>query len=162
MTFDVLGDLNWLAVIVAAIAYFAIGAIWYAPPVLGKTWMAAGGISPEQTQSQDGPGAAIYVVPLIGSVLSAIALGMLAEATGTDTLGEGLVLGVVVAIGFALAIALVTGDVRNDQAQADGLGCRERRVPHRRDPGRRRDHRSLAVKRGRAVRPRFEWVSGRP
>lgn len=108
MTFDVLGDLNWLAVIVAAIAYFAIGAIWYAPPVLGKTWMAAGGITPEQTQVQDGPGAAIYVVPLIGSVLSAIALGMLAEATGTDTLGEGLVLGVVVAIGFALAIALVT------------------------------------------------------
>ena len=33
---------------------------------------------------------------------------MLAAATGTDTLGEGLVLGAVVAIGFALSIAMVT------------------------------------------------------
>lgn len=31
MSFDVLGDLNWIAVIIAAVAYFAIGAIWYAP-----------------------------------------------------------------------------------------------------------------------------------
>lgn len=35
MSFDVLGDLNWLAVVVAAIAYFALGALWYAPPVFG-------------------------------------------------------------------------------------------------------------------------------
>ncbi|MGH9193045.1 MAG: hypothetical protein ACRDZ0_11320, partial [Acidimicrobiales bacterium] len=40
--------------------------------------------------------------------LSAIALGMLAEATSTDTVGEGLVLGIVAAVGFALAIAMVT------------------------------------------------------
>lgn len=106
MSFDTLGDLNWLAVIVGAIAYFAIGALWYAPPVFGKVWMAAGGLTQDQTSG--GPGAAIYAVPLIGSLLSAIALGMLAEATGTDTLGEGLVLGAVGAIGFALSIALVT------------------------------------------------------
>ncbi|MGH2539483.1 MAG: DUF1761 domain-containing protein [Actinomycetota bacterium] len=106
MSFDVLGDLNWLAVIVAAVAYFAIGAVWYAPPVFGEAWMAAGGITTEQTEG--GPGAAVYAVPLVGSLLSAIALGMLAEATGTDTLSEGLVLGAVVALGFALAISLVT------------------------------------------------------
>jgi len=106
MSFDTLGDLEWLAVIVAAIAYFAIGALWYAPPVFGNVWMAAGGITREQTEG--GPGAAVYAVPLIGSVLAAIAIGMLAEATGTDTLGEGLVLGAVVAVGFAFSIALVT------------------------------------------------------
>lgn len=43
MSFDLLGDLNWLAVLVAALAYFAVGALWYAPPVFGKTWAAAGG-----------------------------------------------------------------------------------------------------------------------
>jgi hypothetical protein len=41
VSFDALGDLNWPAVIVAALAYFAIGAVWYAPPVFGKAWMAA-------------------------------------------------------------------------------------------------------------------------
>ena len=43
MTFDFLSDLNWLAVFVAALAYFAIGAVWYAPGLFGRTWAAAGG-----------------------------------------------------------------------------------------------------------------------
>jgi hypothetical protein len=103
MSFDVLGDLNWLAVIVAALAYFILGAVWYAPPVFGNAWMRAGGVEmPEGYR----PGVGVYLVPLIGALLSAIALGMLAEATGTDTAGEGLVLGIVAALGFALAIVL--------------------------------------------------------
>lgn len=106
MSFDSLSDLNWLAVIVAALAYFAVGAVWYAPPVFGNMWMAAGGMTREQTE--EGPGPAIFAVPLVGSVLSSIALGMLAAVTGTDTLSEGIVLGFVVAIGFAFSIALVT------------------------------------------------------
>jgi hypothetical protein len=106
MSFDALNDLNWLAVIVAALAYFAVGAVWYAPPVFGNMWMGAGGTTREQ--ADEGPGPAVYAVPLIGSVLSAIALGMLAAVSGTDTLSEGIVLGFVAAVGFALSISLVT------------------------------------------------------
>jgi Protein of unknown function (DUF1761) len=106
MTFDAWNDLNWLAMIVAALAYFAIGAVWYAPPVFGAMWMAAGGMTRDQTEG--GPGAAVFAVPLIGSLLSALALAMLAVASGTDTLSEGIVLGFIMAIGFALAISLVT------------------------------------------------------
>ncbi|HEX6331896.1 MAG TPA: DUF1761 domain-containing protein [Actinomycetota bacterium] len=107
MSFDLLGDADWLAVLLAAVAYFVIGAVWYAPPVFGRAWMAAGGL-PDMRETGGGPGPAIYVVPLIGSALSAIALGMIAVATGTDTVGEGFVLGLVVGIGFAISIALVT------------------------------------------------------
>ena len=106
MTFDVLSDLNWLAVLVAALAYFAIGALWYAPPVFGKVWADAGGfVLPE---AGNRPSATIYLTPLIGSVLSAIALGMVAAASGTDTFQEGIVLGIVVAVGFAISISFVT------------------------------------------------------
>jgi hypothetical protein len=62
MTFDALGDLNWLAVIVAALAYFAIGAVWYAPPVFGKAWMAAGGMAMPEAGTRPSP--AIYLTPL--------------------------------------------------------------------------------------------------
>jgi hypothetical protein len=106
VTFDVLSDLNWLAVIVAAIVYFAVGALWYAPPVFGKVWSAAGGFSLPEPGSRPSP--AIYVTPLVGSILSAIALAMIAKASGTDTFKEGIVLGLVVAIGFAVSIAFVT------------------------------------------------------
>ena len=107
MSFDLLGDVDWLAVILGALAYFVIGAIWYAPPVFGKAWMAAGGI-PDMRGSGQSPGPAIYAVPLLGSILSAVALGMIALATATDTIGEGIVLGLIVGIGFAVSIAFVT------------------------------------------------------
>ncbi len=114
MSFELLGDVDWLAVILAALAYFVIGAIWYAPPVLGKAWMAAGGI-PDARESGQSPGPAIYAVPLVGSVLSAIALGMIALASVTDTIGEGVVLGLVVGIGFAISIALVTATFESNK-----------------------------------------------
>ena len=55
MSFDLLGDVKWLSVILAALAYFVIGAIWYAPPVLGKAWMAAGGIEMPADGQRPGP-----------------------------------------------------------------------------------------------------------
>jgi uncharacterized membrane protein len=113
VSFDVLSDLNWLAVLVAALAYFAIGALWYAPPVFGKAWMAAGGMSMPEAGTRPSP--AIYLTPLIGSLLSAVALGMLAKASGTDTLQKGIVLGLVVAIGFAVSIAFVTAQFESEK-----------------------------------------------
>jgi uncharacterized membrane protein len=74
--------------------------------VLGNRWLAAGG-QPDPAEG-DGPGAAVYAVPFVGSLLAAIALGMITEATRTDTVGEGIVLGLVVGIGFAVSIAAVT------------------------------------------------------
>ncbi len=111
MSFELLGDVNWLAVIVAAVAYFVLGAVWYAPPVFGKAWMAAGGIQ----MTGERPPPTIYVVPLVGSVLSAVALGMIAVASATDTVGEGIVLGLVVGIGFAISISLVTATFESNK-----------------------------------------------
>lgn len=113
MTFDSLSDLNWLAVLVAALAYFAIGAVWYAPPLFGKAWSEAGGLATPEPGTRPSP--AIYLTPLIGSVLSAVALGMLATATGTDTLQRGIVLGLVIAIGFAAPIVFVTAQFESEK-----------------------------------------------
>lgn len=38
---------NWLAVVLAALAGFVVGGIWYGP-VMGKKWMGAVGLSEEQ------------------------------------------------------------------------------------------------------------------
>jgi len=75
--------------------------------------------------SADGqrPGPAIYIVPLIGSLLSAIALGMFAVATGTDTIGEGIVLGLVVGVGFAISISLVTATFESNKPNAMAWGA---------------------------------------
>jgi Protein of unknown function (DUF1761) len=106
MTFDTLSDLNWLAVIVATIVFFALGALWYAPPVLGRTWQRASGAEMPEGQR---PGIAFYLGPLVTCFLSTVATAMLALTTATDTLGEAIVLGVVVGIGYAAAVAFVGG-----------------------------------------------------
>jgi hypothetical protein len=35
---DALSDVNWLAVIVATIAYFLLGAVWYSKSLFGTRW----------------------------------------------------------------------------------------------------------------------------
>ena len=38
MDFAYLSDLNYLAILVSAVAYWVIGALWYSPVLFGKIW----------------------------------------------------------------------------------------------------------------------------
>ena len=49
---------------------------------------------------------AFYVFPAVTCLVAVIAVALLAGATGTDTVSEGLVLGLVVGIGVAAAIII--------------------------------------------------------
>lgn len=106
MSFSVLGDLNWFAVIVATIVYFGLGGLWYAEFLFGKAWQKAMGWD---GNAPEGAGAGIYAVPLATCFVATLATAMLAAATGTDTLGEAIVLAVVVGIGLSASILAVTG-----------------------------------------------------
>ncbi|MGH2634981.1 MAG: DUF1761 domain-containing protein [Actinomycetota bacterium] len=106
MTFDTLGELNWLAVIVAAIAYFVLGSIWYAPPVLGRAWIESSGIQMPEGQR---PSPAIYLSPLLTCFVAAVATGMLVVGTRSNELTEGIQLGVVLGVGYALSITILGG-----------------------------------------------------
>lgn len=45
-----LSAINWLAVIVAAVAFFVLGALWYGP-VFGKAWQRGVGLTDEELKS---------------------------------------------------------------------------------------------------------------
>lgn len=93
MTFDVLADVNWLAVVVAAVVWFVLGAAWYIAPPIATRWARAGGIEIPEDQSPDPK---VFVLTLIVYAVVVLATAMLAVATGTDSAGEGAVLGAVV------------------------------------------------------------------
>lgn len=101
MSLDTLGELNWVAVLVAALAYWMLGAIWYARPVFGDSWMKAQGI---EMPEGEGPPLISMIGPLVGYFIVTIAVGMIAAASGTDTAAEGLALGLTMGIGVAGAI----------------------------------------------------------
>jgi hypothetical protein len=105
VSFAGFADLNWWAILVAAFVYFIFGAGWYNPSVLGKRWMRSIGWD---SGAQPRMGMVAYVGPLVAYLLIAVSLGLLAEATGTDTLLEGFILGLVVGLGIVTAIILVT------------------------------------------------------
>jgi len=99
MSFDVLSDVNYLAAVVAALVYFGIGAIWYAPPVLGKIWQQAVGLTQEQLR----PNPMIFVGTFIAYFLMAVTLAAIARSTGASDFADGLVLGLFVGIGIVAA-----------------------------------------------------------
>jgi len=88
---------NYLAVIVAAVVAIVIGFIWYAPQVFGTRWMAYLGT----TQAQLGqPGPAGIVTGVVASLVNAFVLAVLSLNLGGKTLTDGVMLGVIVWLGF--------------------------------------------------------------
>jgi ABC-type branched-subunit amino acid transport system permease subunit len=100
-----LSTINWLAVIVGTIIYFALGALWYSPALFAKPWQRSIGWDPAQQPPQQNP--MTYVVPFFAYLIMAIGMALLAGATGSDTFGEGVVLGLVVGVGFAAMHSVV-------------------------------------------------------
>jgi hypothetical protein len=106
VSFDVLSELNWLAVLVAAVVYYAIGALWFAPFVMGRPWQRSIGWDTNQTPPS--MTAITIALPLVAYLVAAIAVAMLSKATGSTEVSDAIVLGLVVAIGFAGSILAVT------------------------------------------------------
>lgn len=92
-----LGSINGWAVLVAAVVGYAIGAVWYAPPVFGKRWIAALGKSKEQFGDPVKP----MVVQFFLALVIAAVLAVVVVRFGAVTWVEGA------AIGFVLSVGLV-------------------------------------------------------
>ena len=95
MLFDYFGDLNWWAVIVAALAYWVLGAIWFSDAVMGKQWREASGLEDSYR-----PSAGQIVGNLVTWLVTAIALGLISHGIEAGNAGDGIVLGLVASIGF--------------------------------------------------------------
>ncbi|HWP00620.1 MAG TPA: DUF1761 domain-containing protein, partial [Methylococcus sp.] len=102
-----LGSVNWLAVIIGTVVYFALGALWFAPMTpIGRAWVKASAY--ESPTSGTRSTNLFYVFPLVSCFVMVTALALLAAATGVESIGEGIVLGLVVGIGFALPLFITT------------------------------------------------------
>lgn len=103
MILDLFGDLNWLAVLVATVAWFAFSAIWYSVPPISNAWQRAAKV----TASEGPPLAKILGPTFIGYFVTAIAVALLARAIGATSLADGIALGVVLGVGFGVVGAMV-------------------------------------------------------
>ena len=65
-------ELNFLAIVVAAIVPLIVGAIWYNPKVFGTTWMKASGMTEEKMKGTNM--GVIFGITLVLSVLLAFSV----------------------------------------------------------------------------------------
>ena len=79
-------DINWLAVLAAAISAFMLGGLWYSPAMFLKTWQRGAGLTDEQLQKGGHPGkiyGGAFVLSLVAAATFAMFLGKLPVGTAT-------------------------------------------------------------------------------
>ena len=62
-------EVNWLAILVATVSSFALGALWYSPALFGKAWQREAGLTDEQLAR--GNKARIFGLTLVLAFLAA-------------------------------------------------------------------------------------------
>lgn len=95
---DYVNQLNWLAVVVSAVAAFAVGAIWYSQAVFGKQWMKGAGLTKKDIENPNmvktmGGGA-------ITVLITAVALAVVYDVLALNGAFDGAMLGALLALGF--------------------------------------------------------------
>ncbi len=90
-------QVNFLAVLVAAVSAFLLGGLWYSPALFGKIWEREAGVSPDQPKKTHG--AIVFVVSFIFSLIAAAVFALF--------LGRNPPLGTAVRDGLAIGACWV-------------------------------------------------------
>jgi hypothetical protein len=103
--FNVLSELNWLAIAAGTIALSALGFVWFAV-LFPKVYAVALGKQDEPPK----PLAPIFIVgPLICGFVTTIASAILMRAFKIESITDGLVFGAIVGIGYLTPTTVNTG-----------------------------------------------------
>ena len=95
-------SINYLAVLVAALAAYFFGALWYSSVLFGNTWLRAMGKSKEELPSPTLP----MLINFILTFITALGLALLIQGLGIVTFLDGILIGLIVAIAFILTNTL--------------------------------------------------------
>jgi len=101
-------EINYLGVVVATVAAMIVGAIWYAPPVLGRKWMQLVGKTEEEARAAGM--AKPMAVAIFSSLVMAVVMSFIVDYAEATKFSEGALVGVLVWVGF-VATTLVTNAV---------------------------------------------------
>ena len=96
---------NYVAVVVAAIAYWLLGALWFAV-LFGKQWMVLEGITDQQVKNANP--VMPYVSSFLLNLLIAYSIAQVCAWRNANTAGRGASVGVLLWIGIVGPITFTT------------------------------------------------------
>jgi len=89
-------NINWIAVIISAIANMIVGAVWYG--VFATPWLE--GIGKTREWANENQRALDYIIALINSFLMAFFLANVIAWAGVSGIGNGIAMGLFMWLGF--------------------------------------------------------------
>ena len=97
-------DVNYLAVVVAAVVPMALGAVWYSPVLFSNAWLAAIGKTADEISAQANQVQA-FSIAIAASLISAYVLAVLAALSSASSVLDGIILGLWAVVFIATASA---------------------------------------------------------
>jgi hypothetical protein len=67
-------DINYWAVLLAAVSSMVVGSLWYMPALFGNTWMKLSGVKPDRSKMTPGKSAWMYGSVFVASLVTAYIL----------------------------------------------------------------------------------------
>ncbi|MBT3396936.1 MAG: DUF1761 domain-containing protein [Alphaproteobacteria bacterium] len=99
-------DVNYIAVVVAAVAGMVIGAVYFMPAVAGNAWMKALGKTPDDFKGANQP--VLYAMAAVFTLLMATTLAAVIGWADAHTLVNGALAGFLMWLGFSLPVIGLT------------------------------------------------------
>src|SRR2546427_111009 len=96
-----------LVVVVAAVAAWLIGALWYSPVMFAKPWVKAHGYTPEQLAAMQVMQAKVIGLTLVAMILMAWILSVFLNYLGADSVHDGAMWAFHAWVGFALPLGFI-------------------------------------------------------
>lgn len=100
MNTQIFSDINWLAILVAAIAYFMLGAVWYSKALFGTKWAAVVGLDMTDPNKSKGM-AKMMTGTFVLILIACMGIAMLVARMDLSVLPSALKLGLITGICFA-------------------------------------------------------------
>lgn len=92
--------MNYLAILIAAVAYFVLGALWYSPVLFGGAWLKGTGKTKEQVAADHSP--MNYVMALVTSFVSSYGIARILFWMHQGSITAGMRIGLFVGVCFTL------------------------------------------------------------
>lgn len=109
-----IGEINWLAVVVAATATFMLGGVWYTA-LFGKLWQRLNGYTDEQLRrmKERRPPSVFFGIMIASYLVIAAFFGVLVTSFNVAGAADGAIMGAL--IWFIVAAVGATGQAASDK-----------------------------------------------
>jgi hypothetical protein len=107
MNTELFSNINWMAVLVATLAYFILGAIWYSKMLFGTKWASLVGINMNDPNKGKGLGKMLMASFLL-TLITCIGLAILVTRMDLYVLISGLRLGAITGVCFATTAVAIS------------------------------------------------------